>query len=331
LPRKRQLKLLLNYVLGPLLFLVILVSIYRQLRAQPDLPQQFAVLKAAVSSKHWWWLGLALLLMVFNWSIEALKWQRLAKLVRPTSFWQALRSVVAGVSFTMLTPNRMGEYLGRALYFPSGSRVRAATLTLVGSLSQLIVTLVTGMLGLFYLRFFLQHHPQQGHAFSALLVNTLLCGTCGLLAAGALLYFNIHWIILALEKIPTLKKYSQYIHLLSAIPRAGLRLLLLLSALRYAIFLLQYLLFFTLFGVAASAIHVMAGTMVLFLLLAAVPTIALAELGIRGKASLAVFGLFTANNLGVLAATASVWMINIILPAVVGSLLLISVKLFSKN
>jgi hypothetical protein len=69
----------------------------------------------------------------------------------------------------------------------------------------------------------------------------------------------------------------------------------------------------------------------MFLMLAMVPTIALAELGVRGKVSLFVFGLFSSNSLEILVATAVIWFINIIFPAVAGSFMLLGVKIFKKT
>jgi hypothetical protein len=65
-------------------------------------------------------------------------------------------------------------------------------------------------------------------------------------------------------------------------------------------------------------------------MLAIIPTVSLAELGVRGQVSLFVFSLFTSNSLGIVATAAGMWVINIILPAAAGSLLLLRVKLFSK-
>jgi uncharacterized membrane protein len=62
-----------------------------------------------------------------------------------------------------------------------------------------------------------------------------------------------------------------------------------------------------------------------------VPTISLAELGIRSQISLYVFSQFCSDNLGILLVSGIIWLINIILPAVAGSLILLSVKLFGKN
>lgn len=93
----------------------------------------------------------------------------------------------------------------------------------------------------------------------------------------------------------------------------------------------QYWLIFKLFDVQLLPWQVISAVTVLFLILAVVPTIALAELGIRSKASIALFSIFSTNTLGILMATAAIWLINIIFPAVAGSLFVAGVKLFGKE
>src|SRR5690606_25820833 len=73
-------------------------------------------------------------------------------------FITALKSVFAGCSITMLTPNRIGEYGGRILYVKEENRISAIPLTILGGISQLIVTLIMGSAGLLYLKYFI-HQP----------------------------------------------------------------------------------------------------------------------------------------------------------------------------
>jgi hypothetical protein len=66
----------------------------------------------------------------------------------------------------------------------------------------------------------------------------------------------------------------------------------------------------------------------MLLVLAIVPTIALAELGFRGKLSLALFGLYSTNTLGIVATAAGIWIINLIIPAVAGTIFIVGIRLF---
>jgi hypothetical protein len=63
-----------------------------------------------------------------------------------------------------------------------------------------------------------------------------------------------------------------------------------------------------------------------FLVMAVIPTIAIAELAQRGKVVTTIVGLYSANGLGMTFATAGIWFINLIVPAIAGSLLILSIK-----
>jgi hypothetical protein len=59
--------------------------------------------------------------------------------------------------------------------------------------------------------------------------------------------------------------------------------------------------------------------------MAIIPTIAaITDLGFRGKVSLDILQLFNNNILGILGSSLAIWMINLVLPAVGGGLLLMN-------
>jgi hypothetical protein len=319
-------KRLLNYVAGPILFVLIGISIYNQVAAQPQLGKQWQQLLNRWQ-QHPGLLIASLALMMANWGLEARKWQLLVSHALPASYRRALMGVLAGVSFTMLTPNRTGEFLGRVLSLPDGSRIRAATLTAFSSMSQLVVTLSAGIAGMAYL----QHYYHGTPSWQPILAYALLYGSAMALLLLLAVYFNVAALVRLLHKWPPIGKYTSYLQAVGELQAPELLRYLVLSALRYAVFLWQYYLIFALCGVQLTIWQAAAGTASLFLILAVVPSVSLAELGIRGKASLFVFGLLGGSDLGILAATGLIWLINIILPAAAGSLILLSVKLFNKT
>ena len=135
----------------------------------------------------------------------------------------------------------------------------------------------------------------------------------------SVLYFNLNLFIQLLERIPIIAKIRYFIEKLEALHWRELTRILLLSFLRYTIFIVQYVLLLQVFGVEVGVLNLMMLVAVLFLVLAMVPSIALAELGFRGKVSLQLFGLFSINHLGIIAAAAGIWIINLIIPAIAGS------------
>ena len=78
--------------------------------------------------------------------------------------------------------------------------------------------------------------------------------------------------------------------------------------------------------------HCWLAVSVSFLVMAVIPTIALfTDLGLRGKVSLKLMGLFSGNSLGISLTAVSIWFINLIIPALAGSLLILGIKRIFKN
>ncbi len=326
----KKLRFFLNYFIGPVLFVVLSLSIYRQVQQQPDWQQKWHVIRQSLTGPQAGLLYAAIGLMMVNWGLEAKKWQLLLQHIQPLSFLKSFESVLSGVAFTMITPNRMGEFIGRVFYVEEGKRIQAATLTFVGSISQLIITLVAGITGLATLRSRLLHSVEVQY-LSALWIDGLLFGTAGALAVLLLFYFKISWLVRLAEKVPLLQKYTSFIQQLDNFSTGELLQILGLSAVRFCIFTVQYVLLFYLFDVPMPLWPACCATAVMFLILAMIPMPGIAELGIRGKTGIALFMLFSDNQIGILAAMGSVWLINIIFPAILGSLLILNVKLFGKN
>jgi hypothetical protein len=298
---------------------------------QENLAERWQTIVHSLRGDKAWRLYAVIVLMMINWGIESIKWQVLLGHILRISFLHSFRSVVAGLAFTMITPNRMGEFIGRVFYVPDGHRIRAAALTLIGSVSQTIVTLFAGSIGLIILRAYLSNHTSSLQGLSGIWINSLLAGTVFIFCLMLLFYFRIGWLLKLIDKIPPFSKYAYYIKPLEEVGSAELLKILLLSALRFSVFVLQYWLLFGLFEVNMATWQALSVITVLFLVLAVVPTIALAELGIRTKASIALFSLFSGNTIGILVTTGSIWLINIILPAIAGSLFVLSVKIFGKE
>lgn len=324
----RNIKIFINYFFGPLLFIWLSWSIYRQINQQPDLGKAWWSIKDSFSSPMIWNLVAVLLLMVVNWGIEAIKWKTSILSIQQISFFKAFKAVLSGVSFSVSTPNRIGEYLGRILYMDEGNRLKTISITIVGSISQLIITLLMGFVGLIVL----QNNIEASHIVTSIWMKVLLWGVLAALLVISLFYFRLSWLIRLVDRLPGNKKFTYLVSALENFDTALLMRLLLLSALRFTVFILQYYLLFQLFDVAISWPQTLFSVSVTFLIMAVIPTIALAELGLRGEVSLKLIGLFSSNNLGILMTSMSIWLINLILPAIVGSLLILSIrKIFSSK
>jgi len=326
----KNIKIFLNYFLGPALFLWLSYSIYNQVKHQPDLKTSWIKIKQSLQSTEIWDLAIVIFLMIINWSIEALKWKISIQKVQPVSFSRSFSAILSGVSFSVSTPNRIGEYLGRILYIEEGNRLRVISLTIVSSISQLIITLFAGSVGLFFIR----KNIETGNTMQGLdsfWLQVLQYGVIIVLLILTGIYFRLSLLINLVDKLRNNNRYSWLVSSLKDIDATLLLKLLSLSAIRYVVFVVQYFLLFRLFEVNAGWWECFWAVSVIFLVLAIIPTFAIAELGLRGNVSLKLIGLFSTNSLGISLTTATIWIINLVLPAIAGSLLILSVKIFKNR
>jgi hypothetical protein len=323
----KNIKIFINYFFGPLLFFWLSYSIYRQVINQPRLGASWHEIQASFRSYKIFFLIGGICLIPFNWGLEAKKWQVSMRAVYPVSFLKSLKAVLSGVSFSVTMPNRIGEYLGRMMYLPEGHRLKTISVTLVTSFAQLLITMVAGTLGLLLLRDLLLEHFPGFRLWSRFIIYGLIILNIVLF----LIYFNIAAADDIFTRWPRLRRFRYLVEALQEFDGSLLGRLLVLSLLRYLVFLLQYVLLFRLFEVDVP-IHSMIMVMtVVFLVLAIVPTIALVEVWLRGEVLILLMGLFSANTLGIGFVAVSIWFMNLIVPAIVGSLLILSIRVFKKR
>lgn len=71
--------------------------------------------------------------------------------------------------------------------------------------------------------------------------------------------------------------------------------------------------------------------MVFFLVMAMAPTIGFLELPIRATATVELFSMYSSNIIGIQAAAFGIWIINLAIPGIIGSLLVFGIKLFKER
>jgi hypothetical protein len=325
----KNIKIFINWFLGPVLLVWLGFYLYRQLVQQLNSAAAFEEVKQAFTGPRSWRVYLAVLLMPVNWGLEALKWKWLVSPIQKVPFFTACKAVLAGTAMAVHTPNRVGEYFGRMIYVEEGNRLRSIALTVVGSFSQLIITLLAGVLGTIVFLYWL-HGAETLHV-SVFWIRIFLWVTALITVGALLVYFKLSWLSAALGKIPFLSRYRFFFNKLDELENRILLRILLLSALRYSIFMAQYLLVMRAFGLDMGTGMMAALVSVLFLVLTAIPSIVLAEAGIRGTASVEIFGLFTTNITAVVTSGWFIWLVNLMLPALLGGLLLLGKRIFRKD
>lgn len=314
--------------------------IYWKVFARGDVKTLFSSIKSFGESPVFLkGLILVFILMIANWSVETLKWQKLINKVENTPFLKAFQSVLSGVTVSIFTPNRTGEFIGRAFILKNSDPFKAVLLTIVGSLSQLLVTILAGTIALaFSYRNYLPPGtdiPPWAHigVIGSLVIFNLL------ILAG---FFNVPVFGLTIKRFLQSRstRILSYLQVISSLKRIDLIWVFLLSLARYWIFSFQFFLMLYIFGITLPLKESALIIPLIFLALAVIPTFALSELGVRGSVSLYFIGVFMqisrgtalseAESLAIILAAGFLWMINLALPAILGMPFVFKLRFFSK-
>lgn len=148
-------------------------------------------------------IGFILLLSVLNRLFEILKWQNLVSYLKPISLGEATKQVLAALTAGLFTPNGVGEYAGKALYFDKKDTKKIVFLNLICNGIQMVLTVIFGIFGLLY--------------FNAQ-YNVITPKTVAILFAFCFLLFGI----LFFSKKVSIKGYSieKLIHKINEIPKS---------------------------------------------------------------------------------------------------------------
>lgn len=281
------------------------------------------------STLNWWALALVLLLMPVNWGLETLKWKRLMGRIGEFSFGESFRCTLAGTSTAIFTPNRLGDVAGRMVLVPDHQRKDAFWATVLCNLSQLAALLILGIPGLFL---FIQLWPEKGLNFS----DTTVFFTSGFITVVAVIaYYYASNIIPLFIKLMPFKSWRKYLkktlNVLMRASTADLHVLLLLSVLRILTYAFQYFLTIYFFDVNLGFLETVASILSVYLLKTVVPYLPATGLLVRTELSLWVFSAFTEELVLILAASFTIWTINVVIPAIWGYFLILTADLKGKS
>ncbi len=335
---KTKVKKSFNILIKAVIVVAAYAFLYYQLFHKDKLENVTFVLDNYASSNATLWvLAFVLLLMVVNWGIEALKWRFLMRKEESIGILKSMKAVFAGITVSIFTPNRMGEFLGRVFILKKTNPWRAIFITIIGSFSQLMVTLIVGYISfiIFSLRYFTGTEEISDYFVYALI------GAIGIIVVVlALLYLNVSILDPLINRLinSRWKKIGQYFTVFSRFDTRTLIKVFGFSLLRYSIFTFQFILLAQAFEVPVGWAEGAMLVSLMFFVMSAIPTITLAELGIRGSVTIGIFSIFfeahgsftQAMEFGVFSASSVLWLINLALPAIIGTFFVFQLRFFKK-
>ena len=255
-------------------------------------------------------ISFILVLSVLNRYFEILKWQNLASVLKPISAGEATKQVLAAQTAGIFTPNGIGEYAGKALFFDKSETKKVIFLNLICNEIQMIVTVVIGIVGLLYFN-------AQFHVISTRTVIILFA----ILTLAFIVLFSI-------KKIK-IKGYSieKLIHKINEIPTRIHKKNIFLSICRYLVFSHQYYFLFLVFDVDLPYLIVMSAITSVYFIASSIPTFQFLDFAVKGSVAVYFFGILGVNEWIVIFISTLMWFLNVVLPAIIGSYYVLNFKI----
>ena len=232
----------------------------------------------------------------FNRFFEILKWQNLVQVIEKISVSKATEQVLSALTASIFTPNGIGEYGAKALYFEKKEAKKIVFLNLICNGIQMILTIIFGAVGLLIL----------GYGKWVLVIS----GIAFFLIVASFLFKKI-----------TIKGYSlnRLFEKINEIPKPIHQKNIFLAVCRYLIFSHQYYFLFLAFDVDLPYWSLMASISSVYFLASSLPTFQFLDFAVKGSVAVYFFGNLGVNEWIVVFISTLIWFLNVVLPVLIGS------------
>ncbi|WP_431133747.1 lysylphosphatidylglycerol synthase domain-containing protein [Psychroserpens mesophilus] len=247
-----------------------------------------------------------LFLTGFNWFLEILKWKIVVAPIEHISFKNALEQSLGSLTASLFTPNRIGEYGAKAIYYTSEKRKKIVLINLLSNMMQMGTTILFGTIGLFLLNSKYNLHIDyfKGFRFLSILIVIAVFTAFGLKQKKfSIKGFSIERLVRFYRNISTTTKISGMV----------------LSVLRYLVFSFQFYYLLTVFDVNMSYYHAMIVITSMYILASVIPSVFIFDVVIKSSVAVYVFSIAGINDFTTLSIVTLMWLLNFVLPSLFGS------------
>lgn len=262
---------------------------------------------------------LIFLLQFVNWIFEALKFYFLLPDSKNLSFNQVLKSVYVGNLTAIVTPKRLGNFIGRNWILKDKAQ-QVTISTISGNFYQLFITIIMAFCSFLYLYFFKTQFLLELKYYFLLLVFFYSF----LLFLIGYTIFNNDWhpIVNKLKLVKYFNISTDHLTSISSFKRIKV---IFFAMSRYWIFIFQYYLLLKGFNITVDFLDVIILVGLLFGTVTFLPSFAPGNLGTREAFSIFILG---GSALGIKFALVSflVWSVNVAFSALIGAGLLFTSK-----
>ena len=247
-----------------------------------------------------------------NWLLEIFKWRTLVSALQKIDVRNAAIQCLSALSASLWTPNRIGEYGVKPLYFPKDKRKKVMVLNLFSNLSQMLATLLFGIPGLLY---FVFRYRIDIPAWKPLMV----LGIVLLLLVAGYAFRKKQLLIRGL----TIQKLLNFLKSISLEIRSRI---VLLSILRYLVFSSLFYLLLAFFGITITLSEAAPLITAMYITASVLPSFFFTEVAIKGGVAIWLFSGAGDDEIPGLCAAVSIWFLNFVLPAIIGSFFVVKFR-----
>ena len=312
---KKTIALCIKLLIGIISFYII----YHRLNQIPHFKEQCLLWLG--NSNMYIVLGIALLLMPINWGIESLKWNMITQQVQKLSYFTSVKSVLTGICIGNVAPGRAMEFLAKIYYFSPENRPRATILHFVNGMFQMLITVTVGLVAIVYKT--TTNTQSNMVAYIALSIGLVM------ISFFCWAIFNVSWIQQKLQYIKWFKRFENSSQL--SFSKSLVLKLILLSILRYLVFTAQFFIIYKSLVPQANSYHVFMSVAAYFVITSIIPMISFIEPAIRAAIAILVFNQATDNETLVALTATLLWLINVVLPSMMGYAIILKEKIKFKH
>ncbi|WP_040280377.1 lysylphosphatidylglycerol synthase domain-containing protein [Psychroserpens damuponensis] len=251
-------------------------------------------------------ISILLFLSIFNWFFEILKWKNLVSFLTTISFKTALEQSLGALTASLFTPNRIGEYGAKAMYFKTDLRKKVMLLNLIGNMMQMTITVIFGCIGLYVMHSTYNLDINYFKMSRVLFIVVVIIGF-------AFLGFRQNTFKIKGLSIEKLKSFFRDLPFKIQLTAFGL------SMLRYLMFSFQFYMLLIIFGVDILYLQAMMVITSMYILSSIIPSIFIFDVIIKGSVAVYLFSIIDVNELTILSIIMVMWLLNFVLPSIFGS------------
>ena len=246
----------------------------------------------------------AIILVVPNIGLAFKKWVMILGVIGiSTDSRTKSHSFFAGIVTGFLTPNMLGNFIGRFYYFEKQYRLSITALTMLSNFGQFLASITFGTLAVFWMGELIVWHN----------VNQLMYVLLFIVLLSYLAYFYVDNVVRLFRRIDFGIVFQKYFK-----KQPWFRAqILLLSIGRFLIFTAQFTLMLIAFG-APWSWELVAAIWQVYLLTMIAPSLFLGKIGVKESIALFVLSAIGLNQVSVLFASLSIWLLNTAIPPLFG-------------